>query len=186
MRYITAACPQIRRMLLVESGSRAGLEKAIPKLRDTFGAETIFDLVTCHSGAPAGVGDDGRVWRTQDHTTSGAKAGLLREIRSSGSTVVAILCSDEAIMTRWKWWLAWRLASKVLIVNENGDFFWLDTTNLRTIAHFVKIRMGVDSELGAITVARLAVLPFAVAYLLLYASVIHARRAWRRALTRIS
>ena len=33
-------------------------------------------------------------------------------------------------MTKWKWALAFRLPVKVLVVNENGDFFWFDREQL--------------------------------------------------------
>ena len=47
-------------------------------------------------------------------------------------------------MTKWKWALALRLPVKVLVVNENGDFFWFDRANWRTIRHFVLFRAGLS------------------------------------------
>ena len=35
-------------------------------------------------------------------------------------------------MTKWKWWLGAHLKSKIFILNENGDFFWLDWARRRT------------------------------------------------------
>jgi hypothetical protein len=37
-------------------------------------------------------------------------------------------------MTKWKWMLAARLPGKVFVVNENGDYFWLDHGHLATFA----------------------------------------------------
>jgi len=36
-------------------------------------------------------------------------------------------------MTKWKWWLAAHLRAKVCILNENGDYFYLDYSNWRTV-----------------------------------------------------
>lgn len=183
MRYLTAACPDFSRVLLVESGSRSVLEAAIPRLRGVLGPHVGFDLVTCRPGAPAALDDSTRVWRTQDHTDAEARAQLLREAKNAGSTVLAIICSGEPIMTRWKWWLAWRLPAKVLIVNENADCFWLDTGNLRSLRQLASVRLGLSGSFPGKIAARAAMLPFVVIYLLLYAAAVHVRRAFRLTLT---
>lgn len=179
MRYLSSACPDTKHVLLVESGSRSVMEAAIPRLRHVFGAETVLDLVTCYPGLPAGLPENSLVWRTQDHTTPQDRARLAREIEAAGAKVVAMVCSGEQIMTRWKWWLAWKLPAKVLIVNENGDFFWFDAAHLGFIRRFVVTRMGVPGEGSGAALMRLALFPFVLAYLLLYATVVHARRALR-------
>ncbi len=179
MRYLTARCPDIRHVVLVESGSRTVLEAAIPKLRGSFGPGVGLDLVTCYPGGPAGLAPASRIWRTQDYAAGARRGEILRELKATGATVLAIVCSGDPIMTRWKWWLAWKLPMKVLLINENGDSFWLDRVHLRTLRHMVLLRLGLSGTLAGRTVARVAALPFVFVYLLLYATVVHARRALR-------
>ena len=177
MRYLTAACPDFSRVLLVESGSRAVMEKAIPRLRNALGPKASFELITCHAGSPFTLDAAARAWRTQDYVTRGDRSQLLRALAGYAPTVVVMICSGEAIMLRWKWWLAWKLPAKVLIVNENSDFFWLDTTNLRVIRRLVLIRLGLSGNVAGPTLLRLVLLPLTVAYLVLYATIVHVRRA---------
>jgi len=181
MRYLSSACPETNRVLLIESGSRTIIETALPRLQNVFGAAASFELFTCYSGVPANWNPGALVRRTQDHAGSESRARLVRELKASGITVVAFLCSNEQIMTRWKWWLAWKLPAKVLIVNENADCFWLDTANVGVLRRFLVARMGVSGEGSGRALARLAAFPFVLAYLLLYASMVHTRRALRLA-----
>jgi hypothetical protein len=183
MRYLTAACPDFSRVLLVESGSRSVLEAAIPRLRGVLGAHVGFDLVTCRPGAPTAFDDAATVWRTQDYTDAEARARLLREAKAAGYTVLAIVCSGEPIMTRWKWWLAWHLPAKVLIVNENADCFWLDTGNLGPLRELASVRLGLAGSFPGKVAAQAAMLPFVLIYLLLYAAAVHVRRGFRSTLT---
>jgi hypothetical protein len=186
MRYVTSAWPETRRILLVESGSRSIIEAAIPRLRKVFGADTAFHLITCYAGAPAELNPAATVWRTQHHGSPRGRARLIQEMKNSGITIVAMVCSNEQIMTRWKWWLAWKLPAKVLIVNENADCFWFDTAHLGYLRGFVVSRMGVTGEGTGHALASLAAFPFVLAYLLLYATIVHARRALRMAFARRS
>lgn len=179
MRYLSSAWPDEKCVLLIESGSRSVVEAALPRLRHVFGPQAAFHLITCRSGAPADLDAAAAVWRTQDHTSGRDRARLVREIEAAGVTVAAIVCSNEPIMTRWKWWLAWKLPAKVLIVNENADCFWLDTAHLGALRRFLVSRMGASGEGTGRALASLAVFPFILAYLLLYATAVHTRRALR-------
>ena len=87
-----------------------------------------------------------------------------------------MICSGEPIMTKWKWALALRLPVKVLVVNENGDFFWFDRANWRTVRRFVFIRTGLSGGDAVRTIGRILVFPLTLAFLLLYAALIHLRR----------
>ena len=40
--------------------------------------------------------------------------------------MTGVICAAEPIMTKWKWWLGNKLPAKTFIINENGDYFWLD------------------------------------------------------------
>jgi hypothetical protein len=79
-------------------------------------------------------------------------------------------------MTKWKWALAFRLPVKVLIVNENCDYFWLDRSNWAIIRRFTLLRAGLSGGDAVHAVGRILVFPLTLAYLLLYAAVIHLRR----------
>jgi hypothetical protein len=79
-------------------------------------------------------------------------------------------------MTKWKWALAFRLPVKVLILNENGDYFWLDRSNWAIIRRFTLLRAGLSGGDAVHTIGRILVFPLTLAYLLLYAAVIHLRR----------
>ncbi len=136
-------------------------------------------MVTCYGGVPAGLLPGSAVYRTQDHLTSAERAGLLRRVRESHATVVAIICSDERIMTRWKWWLAAKLPAKVLVVNENADYFWLDSAHVAHVRRFALTRLGLSGEVAGRTLVRAAAFPFVLAHLLTYAAITHMRRAWR-------
>ena len=83
MRYVTARCPAIERILLVESGSRSITERVLPKLPLSFTDLKSIDVVTCYGGAPAGLSPDAAVYRTQDHVTAAERAALLRRVRDS-------------------------------------------------------------------------------------------------------
>lgn len=188
MRYFTPAYPEFRSVVLVESGPRAVLEAAIPRLRNVFGPEVAFHLMTCYPGRPSTLETEAIAWRTTDYASVENRARLLREIRATGATALAIVCSGHPIMTRWKWWLVWRLPVKVLVINENADCFWLDTAHVVNARSMLLVRAGLSghsvSEDAARTFLRLAIFPFGLAYLIIYASVVHVQRSFRLAFAR--
>ena len=178
MRYfLRRGQPPVTRILLVESGSRHLIEQILPGLRRTFGQSIPIDLVTCFTGAPPGIQ---AAYHVTDHRGSGGRRKLYRTLATERYSILGILCSAEPIMTKWKWSLAARLPAKVFIINENGDYFWLDRSQWRTVLHFALFRAGLTGSGAARTLARLLVFPFTLSYLLLYASTVHIRRAWRR------
>ena len=163
MRYLLSRrIPNADAILLVESGSRALLENVIPGLRNTWGDNVALDLVTCYARLPD------------------ARRRLLAELRSNRYGLIGLICSGEPIMTKWKWALALRLPAKVFIINENGDYFWLDRGHLDLIRQIVLLRSGLAGAGAVRTLARIVSFPFALTYLLLYAAVVHARRAIQR------
>ena len=168
--------PPVTRILLVESGSRHVVERALPSLRATYGEDIRIDMVTCYTGAPPGIGD---VHRVADHRGTAGRRQLYSALAASRYSIMGIVCSAEPIMTKWKWALAARLPAKVFIINENGDYFWLDRAHGPAILHFALFRAGLTGSGAARTLARILVFPFTLAYLLLYASTVHMRRAWR-------
>jgi hypothetical protein len=168
--------PAVSRILLVESGSRHLIGRALPSLRRTYGQSIPIDLVTCYSGTPEGIGE---VCRVADYRGSDGRRKLYRALAANHYSIMGMVCSAEPIMTKWKWALAARLPVKVFVINENGDYFWLDRGHWRAILHFTLFRAGLTGSGAARTLARLLVFPFTLLYLLMYASTVHIRRAWR-------
>ena len=73
-----------------------------------------------------------------------------------------------------------RIPAKIFIINENGDYFWLDRMHLGALRQFILFRSGLAGAGAVRTLVRLVSFPFTLLYLLLYASAAHARRALRR------
>lgn len=166
-------------MLLVESGSRRLIESILPGLYNQPVNQRV-DLITCFSGAPGNFDPSrGEIIRTQDHRGRAARRRLFAMLRRRGYDVVGIVCSDEAVLARWKWALAWQVPAKVFVLNENCDYFWFDYSQARTMLHFLLFRLGLTGVEGAATVGRLLFAPFVLLYLLAFAAYIHLRRAIR-------
>ena len=171
--------PPFSRVLLIESGSRHLLEKVITSFRQIYGHQLELDLVTCYEGVPLGLSEQARVWRVTDYDGGAGRAKLLTELATREYLVAGVICAAEPIMLKWKWWLGWKLRSKIFIVNENGDFFWLDRGHWRTILEFVLFRAGLTGTNAVPAIVRLVFFPVTLAYLLLYAGTVHLRRRIR-------
>jgi len=169
--------PPVSRILLVESGSRHLIAHVLPLLRQTYLPPVSIDLVTCYPGQPEGIDS---VYRVADYPGARGRRKLYRALASNRYALMGMLCSAEPIMTKWKWSLAARLPVKVFVINENGDYFWLDRAHARAILHFALFRAGLTGSGAARTLGRLLLFPFTLLYLLLYASTVHIRRAWRK------
>lgn len=167
-------------MLLVESGSRYLLEHLIPGIYKNHPELERLDVITCFPGQP-GTFDAarGRIWRVSDYAGKENRKRLYRELEGAGHSVAGVICSGEDIMTKWKVVLAWKSRAKVFILNENGDYFWLDRENWRVLKHFVLFRMGLSGSGAVTTLVRLVVFPFTLTYLLLYAAFVNLRRLAR-------
>jgi len=165
------------RVLFVESGSRSILEKLIRIFLRIFPQCEQIDVITCFAGAPQGA--NGKIYRVADYPTPEARQRLYTELASRGYQAIGILCTAEPIMTKWKFALAARVPAKLLVINENADFFWFDRANLRGIFGLILFRAGMTGASAVPTLARLLFLPFTVAYLLAYAGAVHLRRRLR-------
>ena len=155
------------------------LEELIPGIHKHHGEDAVVDIVTCYGGQPNALSPRGRVYRVTDYGGAAGRARLLAELRRNNYEAVGVLCTAEPIMTKWKWWLAWKLPAKAFIVNENGDYFWIDRGHLNLIAHFGLFRLGMAGAGFVPTLARLAILPLSFVYLVWYAASAHLRRAIR-------
>lgn len=179
--YLTGRHPQPTAILLVESGSRGLLEGLIPGLRRTWGKDIFIDLVTCYATLPRGFAPENtRVYRVSDYRGPERRKQLYAELKRNRYSQMGIICSGEIVMLKWKWALAWKVPAKVFIINENGDYFWLDRMHWGAIRRMALVRTGLAGAGAVRTLAQLVSLPFAVAYLALYALTVHARRALRR------
>ncbi len=173
MRYFFRRyTPHLRRVLLVESGSRFVLEKFLASRES--GGTFKPDLVTCYAGSPKMFGGD--IFRVQDYTTSDARSALIRELQNNRYDVIGLLCTGEAIMTKWKWLLAARIPAKLFLINENADWFWIDYSHVNLMWHFFSFRAGMSGAGAITTPLRLLLFPFTLLYLALFAARIHLRR----------
>jgi hypothetical protein len=178
--FFTRRLPAESRVLIVESGSRDIVEGVLSGIQSSYGEDCVVDLVTCYPGLPAGYeSSNTRVYRVTDYRGRAGRRRLYRELEANRYTIVGMVCSAEPIMTKWKWALALRLPAKVFVLNENGDYFWLDYTHFSVIRHFVLFRAGLAGAGAVRTLARLFLFPFTLLYLLLYAATVHSKRAWR-------
>jgi hypothetical protein len=75
--------------------------------------------------------------------------------------------------------LGLRVPAKIFVINENGDYFWLDRHHLASLRQFVLYRSGLAGAGAVRSLVRLISFPFTLLYLLLYATAVHARRALR-------
>lgn len=181
MRYfVSRRLPPTDAILLVESGSRTLLEGLIPSLRETWGSEVFVDLLTCYSKLPKGFQTETtRVYRVTEHRGREGRRRLYRELARNRYGLIGIICSGEPILNKWKWVLALRIPAKVFIINENGDYFWLDRGHLEPLRELVLERAGLAGAGAVRTLVRIISFPFTLIYLLLYAGTVHARKLLR-------
>ena len=177
MRYfLSRRIPHFTRVLLVESGSRGVSERLLPLLHQNW-RQTEIDLVTCYPGEPQGF--HGRVYRVTDYAGPAARKRLFRELAARQYGLTGILCSGDPIMTKWKWVLAARLRSKIFVVNENADFFWLDRGHWRNALRMAQARTGITGTAVIPALAQWLFFPVTLAYLLLFAGIAHLKRKLR-------
>jgi hypothetical protein len=185
--FLSRRAAPLTGVLLIESGSRSLIEGIVPHLRATWARDVPIDLLTCFGGVPAGLGAEGTVYRTvvyrtTDYTTPERRNELLGQLRARNYSMVGMICSGEPIMTKWKWMIALRLPVKVFIINENGDYFWVNREQSAVLREFCLVRMGLQGEGAIRTIGRLLIFPFSLLFLVLYAFVAHSRRMVRQML----
>ncbi len=183
MRYFfRRKIPAATDVLLIESGSPEVAQRALQRIRGIFpGAR--YHLCTCQPEAPAE--SFANVFRVTDYSTGWQKLRLLFSFGRREWNVLVILCTGEPILWRWKLLALLIVPAKVLVVNENADFFWLDWGNRRTLRSLVGIRWGVNLEEFFYTLLRGLIFPLTFLFLLATAGLLYLRRAWRLAVWRI-
>jgi hypothetical protein len=179
MRYfLSRSQPASSKILLIESGSRSLIEGLLPHLRSVW-QDPPIDLVTCYGGVPDGLAPDAKVYRVTDCNCPEDRRRLIRTICEGNYGLTGIICSGEPIMTRWKWIIAARVPAKVFVLNENGDYFWLNRTQSGSIRQFCMARMGLTGAAGIRTIGRILIFPFSLAFLVIYAISAHSGRIMR-------
>ncbi len=177
--FVSREIPPFTRVLLVESGSRHLIENLLSWLHEN-APEAHIDLLTCFGGAPTGLDPaTTSIYRVTDHPGRSARLALLKHLAANEYTICGIVCSAEPLLATWKWVVADALSAKIFIVNENGDLFWLDRGHWPSIRHFIAYRAGLTGAGAVRTLARVAVFPFTLLYLLMYAGAVHLRRKIR-------
>jgi hypothetical protein len=175
--FLRTHIPDCSRILLIESGPRAVIERVILHVRELFGDDVEIDLVTCYAGEPAGF--RGRVYNVNDYGGAAGRDALWADLVPRNYCAAGVICAAVPIMTKWKWWLAFKAPAKIFIINENADYFWLDRAHLRQLRKFVTHRLGISGAAAVPSLARLVIFPLTLAYLLLYAATVHLRRRIR-------
>jgi len=93
-------------VLLVESGSRGIAEKVLASFYERHSAGTV-DLLSYLDGAPAAFrAEQGEVLRSFNYPSRASRRELVRELRSRRYDVLAIICSGEPYLARYKFALA--------------------------------------------------------------------------------
>ena len=181
MRYFfRSRIPEPGTVLLIESGSRSVMEKAYARMRPLF-SQARFELCTCFPGVPA-PGDFERVYRVPEAADAASKWKMLLTMRRSRPPVAVLLFTSEPILLRWKLLLMFLLPSKLLVVNENGDFFWLDWSNRAIIRRFLGARLDVEGAELLRSACRVLLFPFVLAFVGCYALFAYLGR-WLRLLS---
>ena len=176
--FLHTHIPDCSRILLIESGPRVVIERVIHHLRNQFGQDLEMDLVTCYAGEPAGF--HGRVYNVNDYGGAAGRDALWLDLAQRKYSAAGVVCAAVPIMTKWKWWLAFKVPAKLFIVNENADYFWLDRVHLSQLRRFMTHRLGISGSAAAPSLVRLIFFPVTLAYLLLYAGTVHLRRKLRQ------
>lgn len=182
MRYLFGNFPGTEDVLLIESGSPEVGLRVVEKIRKHF-PDARYHLLTWRpetTGAHHSAGYQS-IFRASDFPTGMEKARLLFSLARRGWRVLAILCTGEPLLRRWKLLALVIFPSKVLVANENADFFWLDWAHRRNLRQFLAVRWGVNRDEIAATAARALLFPFTLLFLLLTALYLYTRR-WRRLL----
>ena len=168
--------PQAADVLLIESGSPDVRRRALEKVLKIFpGAR--YHLCTCRPAPPSG--EFASVFPVTDYPSAWKKLRLLFSFRNKRWEVLVILCTGEPILWRWKALATLLLPAKVLVVNENADFFWLDWGNRKALRGFLGFRWGEDLDDLSRTLLRALAFPLTLFFLLCTAGFLYTRRMWR-------
>jgi hypothetical protein len=167
-------------VVLVESGPRPLFDAFVGELYEHHGQNIQVDLVTCYTGQPRGFRpENGNIYRVQDFRGWEGAKQLVHLLRGRYPTTLGMICAGVPVMAKWKWMLFVALKAKVFIMNENGDYFWVDYSNTKLMLHFMAFRAGMTGENSIWLPLRLLVFPLVMAYFAAYAVWMHGKRRMR-------
>jgi hypothetical protein len=170
--------PKLRRVLLIESGSRTAASKFLEEVYGLVENERV-DVLTCYRTAPDTFdASRGQIFFTHD-AASGGRRKLFETLSQSNYSAICMLCTGDSIMTKWKWAVAARIPAKVMIVNENADSFWLDRGHLRDLRNLLIERSGMKEMTPLRTLGHALAFPFTLAIVLTFAGYMKSRRVLR-------
>jgi hypothetical protein len=121
----------------------------------------------------------GQIFDTHRVQNVHARKTFLAELRSTRYSAICILCTGASVMTKWKWMTAAMVPAKVLLVNENGDTFWLDRGHLGYIKGMVSERLRLNQISPLRVLQELFLFPFTLMILFAFAAKTHVRRILR-------
>lgn len=166
-------------ILIIESCPREVTERFLRHVYDEQHSRRV-DLVTCYAGAPRAFDPSrGTIYSVHQPEIANNRSKFISGLNSSPYTLVAIFCARTPVLKKWKWAIALRTRSKVLIVNERVDFFFFDLANRRPALRMVAERLRVGGSVDVRAIAKLFLVPFTIAFLLCGAAQVHARRLAR-------
>jgi hypothetical protein len=182
----------LRRILLIESGPRETGELLLSRLLAPDhgqSSELHCDVLTCYTTAPDAL-DPMRGTLLSVHTSEATtnRSAYVNKLASASYDAVFILCPGSGVLAKWKWAIAAKSKSRLVIADEYGEWFFVNFQNLGQLAVLLVRRLNLASfPLLFFALVKIFIAPFVVAYLALYAAGVHLRR-WvrlrkRRALT---
>lgn len=176
---LSSVHPSFERLLVIESGPRDVAEAFLKHLYEIQKSERV-DLLTCYAGAPRSFDPQrGTLFSVHDPAAKANRTQFIRRLLRGPYDMVAILCTGDAVLAKWKWLITLRVNAKILVVNEYAGFFLLDYKHLRPAKMMLSLRLGLHQPLKLHLVGEAFLVPFTITYLALYAGYVHARRALR-------
>lgn len=176
---LSSVHPSFERLLVIESGPREVTEVFLKHLYEVQRSERV-DLLTCYVGAPQTFDSQrGVIYSVHDADAKANRTKFIRKVLRGPYNVVAILCTGDPVLTKWKWIIALRVNAKVLIVNEYAGFFLLDLKHRRPAQMMLRLRLGLHRPVQFHLFGELLLVPFTMAYLAFYAAAVHTRKYLR-------
>jgi hypothetical protein len=186
-RFLVRAQPSFERILLIESGPRESGEKALNFLYGVKNAAQI-DLLTCFSTPPDSFdAARGRVYSVHDREVVENRSRFIAKLAKNPYTLVAVLCTGSPILQRWKWAIAVRTSARLVLMNEEANYFTADVWNLKTARLMLLKRLSdrATALAGLSGLLSWIFAPFTLGYLCLYTGMVHLRR-WIRLRNRVA
>lgn len=173
------AQPPLRRILVIESGPRETGELVLSRLLALPSLEC--DVLTCYTTAPAAFNPErGSLLSVHAPEAISHRPAFLNKLAMAPYDAVFILCPGSGVLAKWKWAIAAKCKTRLAIADEYGEWFFVSVHNLSQLAVLLVRRSNLASfPLLLLAIAKLLVAPLVIAYLILYAVLIHLRRWWR-------